>query len=281
MKTFMIFDVDYPGAAFAAGDANLPAPTFTVVNLKNGHAHLIYALESPVCVSKNGGPKPRRYLNAIETAFAFMLGADRRYSGLICKNPFNAHWDTFFSGADYSLSELADYADLSSLSRACHGEGLEPLGRNCDIFDRLRLWSYDAVREYRRAKDAKDAEDMKDAARTGYDAWSEAVKAKAVEYNCQLERPLYPNELKHIVRSVAAWTWKKFTPDGLRDLIARTHTPDVQRARRAKLTEKQNGVKEQGLRLIEQGFSISKIAKALGVSTRTVERWRINNKNIS
>ena len=39
------FDVDRAGAAIDWSDRNAPAPTLTITNPENGHAHLLYALK--------------------------------------------------------------------------------------------------------------------------------------------------------------------------------------------------------------------------------------------
>jgi hypothetical protein len=253
---FLIYDVDRTGAAFAAEEADLPPATFTVVNRENKHAHLIYALNAPVCVSSKGLPGPRGFLEAIRRSYSRCLGADRLYTGLICNNPFSQHWDTMQRNAVYDLSELADYVDLTRREAEAVPE-IDAPGRNCAIFDNLRKWAYQAVRDYWDA---------------GFDTWAREVFIKAAQCNSQMTRPLCQKELIHIVRSVSRWTWREHTPESLDELIARTHTPELQRARRAKRTEKESK-KGQGLALLGQGFSLSKAAKALGVNQSTVARW--------
>ncbi|WP_420912079.1 primase C-terminal domain-containing protein, partial [Acidithiobacillus caldus] len=41
--------------------------------------------------------------------------------------------------------------------------------------------------------------------------------------NGQFQRPLPHSEVKAIAKSFATWTWKQITPQGLRELIERTH----------------------------------------------------------
>ncbi len=48
------FDVDRTGAAIDWSDRNAPAPTLTITNPENGHAHLLYALETPVRTAPDG-----------------------------------------------------------------------------------------------------------------------------------------------------------------------------------------------------------------------------------
>lgn len=49
---WLAFDVDREQAVMDWQDRNAPAPTITCQNPENGHAHLLYALESPVARSK-------------------------------------------------------------------------------------------------------------------------------------------------------------------------------------------------------------------------------------
>jgi hypothetical protein len=260
--SFLIYDIDRQGGAFAADDADLPQATFTVINPANRHAHLIYALENPVCTTENGHERPKKYVCAIEDAYTLRLGADSRYAGLVCKNPCNPFWETLPTGVLYDLSTLADSVELTT--DKAEAIAANAPGRNCGIFDNLREWAYKAVREYWNGE--------------RFDEWFNSVTRTAETMNGKLPRPLDAREVVHIAKSVARWTWREFTPDGLEALISRTHTPELQRARRAKRTEKQDEKRVQGLKLIEQGISISRVARALGVGESTVKRWKADNK---
>lgn len=48
LRFYLPFDIDRVGAAFTYEEANLPAPTLTMINRKNAHAHAAYELECPV-----------------------------------------------------------------------------------------------------------------------------------------------------------------------------------------------------------------------------------------
>ncbi|MCP6133560.1 replication initiation protein, partial [Klebsiella pneumoniae] len=86
------FDVDRTGAAIDWNDRNAPAPTLTITNPDNGHAHLLYALRTSIRTAPDGKMKPLRYAAAVENALRKKLEADAGYSGLICKNPNHSHW---------------------------------------------------------------------------------------------------------------------------------------------------------------------------------------------
>jgi transposase-like protein len=256
MKSFLLFDVDRIGAGLAAEDADLPPPSICVVNPANLHAHILYALIAPVCTTAAALNGPQRYCKAIEWAYRERLGADMGYAGLIVKNPWSAAWWTIENGnAVYQLSALADYVELPrKIPKRENG-----LGRNCTLFDTLRFWAYKAIRDYWKPG--------------GYGSWEEALRTQASSVN-DFSPALPLTEVTQIARSVARWTWRHTTPEGLQEKIEKTHTPELQKARREKRTEKQNAVKEQGIELIKQGKKISEVTEILNVSRETVSRWK-------
>ena len=62
------FDVDRAGAAIDWSDRNAPAPTLTITNPENGHAHLLYALETSIRTAPDGRMKPLKHAAAVENA---------------------------------------------------------------------------------------------------------------------------------------------------------------------------------------------------------------------
>jgi DNA-binding transcriptional regulator YiaG len=268
MKWVVTYDIDRLGAAFAAEDADLPVPTWTVINPQNLHAHLIYRLATPVCVSGNAHLKPQEYLAAISAAYAQRLGADPGYAGLIAKNPWHPYWDTFcVENLAYDLQTLADYVVLPPRYAAKPVENAK--GRNCMLFDSLRHWAYKAIRNYWRPGGAED--------------WHAALAAEAEGLRgvC-LDAAGYaldPREVKHIVKSVWRWTWRTITPDNLADLIQRTHTPDQQRARINKRWFEESK-QEQGMILLKTGLTQKEITKILGVNLKTVKNWSAKAKKL-
>jgi len=111
-SAWLIFDLDYPGAALAWEKANLPVPTIIVKNPANAHAHLFYGLEAPVCSSINARRKPLWYAKAVQFAMRTKLNADPGYAGLMTKNPFHPDWHTQWVPKLYDLGELSEYVTL-------------------------------------------------------------------------------------------------------------------------------------------------------------------------
>jgi hypothetical protein len=256
-QVFVTFDVDREEAGAAWIDAFLPQPTLIVRNPQNGHAHITYMLAHPVATSAIAHFKPQIYLNAIQAAYVQRLGADMRYTGRLTKNPWSTAWSTIENdNLAYELWDLAKWVDLSTPAKAKIVENVE--GRNCTIFDTLRLWAYKAIRDYWH---------------DSFDAWEQAVKIEAAKANIFLDQ-LPPREVSCIARSVAGWTWRHITPKNLAELINQTHTPELQRARINKRWEKESK-RAEGLKLLGEGKTTVEIAKLLDVSQRTVQRWAL------
>lgn len=212
---WLCFDVDRPGAAIDWSDRNAPAPTLTIMNKANGHAHLLYALKTAVRTAPDGKIKPLKYAAAVESALREKLDADVGYSGLICKNPNHANWQiAVWQPELYTLDWLADSLDLKS----ANDKTIIPdygLGRNCTLFDKTRKWAYRAIRQ----------------GWPDYEPWLKACYERASAYNLQFTSPLEENELIGIARSIAKWTSSYFMKEIFDDYIARTHTSELQAAR--------------------------------------------------
>ena len=209
------FDVDRTGAAIDWSDRNAPAPTLTITNPENGHAHLLYALETPVRTAPDGKMKPLRYAAAVENALRKKLEADAGYSGLICKNPNHGHWKiAVWQPELYTLDWLADSLDLNAANdkEIVSDYGL---GRNCTLFDKTRKWAYRAIRQ----------------GWPEFEQWLKACYERASAYNLQFSAPLDEKEIHGIAKSIAKWTFINLTESSFNDFVRVTHTSDVQTLR--------------------------------------------------
>jgi len=198
--------------------ATHPAPTLTITNPENGHAHLLYALETSIRTAPDGKMKPLRYAAAVENALRKKLGADTGYSGLICKNPNHSHWKiAVWQPELYTLDWLADSLDLSAANDkeivADYG-----LGRNCSLFDKTRKWAYRAIRQ----------------GWPEYERWIQACYERACAYNLQFLDPLLDSEVMGIAKSIGKWTFKNLTKQSFESYVDSTHTPEIQAIRGAK-----------------------------------------------
>ena len=252
-KRFITFDLDYDTWAYVAEDFDLPQPIWCVGNTKNGHAHLIYALWHPVYTTSAAHVKPLRYLAAIEAAMTRKLEADPMYSGLISKNPWSSEWLVYQTGNMlYDLAFLAEYLpDLEvKLLKKPVGE-IAGLGRNCFIFEAVRVWSYREVRRYWGTHKCVSS-------------WFDAVERRCAEENANFSEPLYEMEVRCISRSIARWTWQHMSPTGF---------SDWQRRNIARRWDRESR-KSMGLELLSEGLTVVEVAELLGVTERTCYNWK-------
>ncbi|WP_109374408.1 replication initiation protein [Proteus genomosp. 6] len=209
------FDVDRQGAALDWSDRNAPAPTFTIMNPKNGHAHLLYGLETAIRTAPDGRMKPLKYAAAVENALRKKLDADIGYSGLICQNPNHEHWQVNAWQTElYTLDWLADSLDLTSANdkEIITDYGL---GRNCQLFEQTRKWAYRAIRQGWPA----------------YEQWLQACIERTKAYNIRFLTPLDENEVLSVAKSIAKWTYSKFSKASFNEYVIRTHTSEIQKNR--------------------------------------------------
>lgn len=195
---WLVFDVDREGAAIDWSDRNAPAPNITVKNPVNGHAHLLYALNIAVRTAPDASVKALKYAAAVERSLCEKICADVNYSGLICKNPFHLEWQVMeWREEAYTLDELADYLDLGASARRSIDKHYG-MGRNCHLFEMTRKWAYRAIRQGWPA----------------FSQWLDAVIQRVEMYNASLPVPLSPPECRAIGKSIAKYTYRKFSPEG-------------------------------------------------------------------
>ncbi|MNL49273.1 hypothetical protein D3C87_1721950 [compost metagenome] len=131
------------------------------------------------------------------------------------------------------------------------------LGRNCYLFEVLRTFAYNAVRQFWRPG--------------GYEAFLNHTLMEADSINSTFVRspgPLSLSEVRAIARSVAKWVWKRFTPG---DFVA------IQRARGiasgAARREASRELRDRAIVRAARGLSTRQIAAELCVNQSTVVRW--------
>lgn len=208
-RLWSVFDVDRSGAAYAWDDADLPHPTWTAINPENGHAHIAWGWRVPVRVEgDDASTKALRYLAAIEGCISERLGADAGYRGVTTKNPLHPQWIVDHPGRLllYELNDLAEWLpELPAYRPPRRTQEQAGLGRNVDLFDKLRKWAGRAIRDYWNSGER------------GRDDWQEKCKARALTLNAEFHAQLPWPEVRHIAKSVARWTWKRVTPEGFRE----------------------------------------------------------------
>jgi len=277
--TALRFDIDTEGGGAAWIEAELPAPNLVVINPSNGHAHLIYLLGAWVRTDFGDSRRLKvvRYAAAIERAYTAALGADPAYTGRFQHNPLSDAYVTRIGrDAPYSLDELARYVDLNE--PALKKNPPTGIGRNVEIFDRLRRWAYVAVADWRIGT---------------YEAWCGVVADRggqiAATIGAESPRgPLKATEVGHIVKSVARWVWERYgadVPPLLREArvaAQREREKSRQAAReaaraRSRMTREEYVAPAQQRRvqareMRAQGLPAREIAHVLTISVREVYR---------
>lgn len=257
---WLIFDVDRNDAAFRWDDVTLPPPTVTAINPENGHAHLMYAVETPVfCYGEH--THPLRYAAAIQHAYTIRLGADQGYAGLIAKNPLHEQWHVLWHPlAIYELGQLAEYVDLAAYKphKDTQATGL---GRNCALFDSLRQHAYKWIKDFKHTGDAG--------------AWFTFLLGQAEKMN-QFTAPLPHSEVKAIAKSVSKWTWSKMdiSASNAKFSTLQAHRGKLGNAKSQQVRKASAENKAASARLMSaSGMSQRQIAKALKVSPASVNTF--------
>ena len=213
----IVFDIDSDTAAIAWQDANIPKPNFITQNPANGHAHLFYALSSPVCITENARRKPQKLLKGVIEGLTERLGADPCYTGKITKNPLNPRWRTFWNEQPrFELNYLCEFIDTNKRVKKEVRKSIVAEGRNTALFDTLRFYAYSIIFKYQKNDD--------------FCGFMSALQEEAENINDSFEDQLGFKEINHTIRSISSWVWGTFDSDTF---------SDIQKARREKRTIKQ------------------------------------------
>lgn len=194
----IVFDLDIATAGIAWSEAGIPKPNVIMQNPANGHAHILYALSSPVCITERAHKKPIGLVKGITEGLTARLGADPCYTGKITKNPLNPAWRVFWGNVGaYDLSYLREFVDEKKrLARTPFVRSNESTGRNTALFDNLRYYAYSIVFKYQKNED--------------FNGFYNAVEEEAAIINSEFTEPLPLKEVKHTIKSIVDWTFDNF-----------------------------------------------------------------------
>lgn len=286
---WLVIDIDHPVISDPVSpvmakifNGDVPLPNFLVVNQETGTAHVFYALSRPVPRHDHDHIRAHRYLAAIEAALIREFGADAGYCNLVAKNPFHEHWRRIdLRPEPYTLHELEDYLDLKGPSKAeqlaAQIKEAEEQGerRNCRLFDRLRYHAYPLAKIYQ-----EDAT---------FEQWESYLDRAAHTLN-DFRNPIDYMELKHIVRSVAKWTFYKYSgtlsPEAfsslqaMRGRISAKSRAAAAEAKGSSISEQMKAVSHSRKvddelvavvhKLKAEGVKIAEISRRLGLSRPTI-----------
>lgn len=244
---WLVFDIDHQDSGMLWDQTNMAAPNISVMNPENGHCHYFYNLETPVRTALEANIKPIRYAASIQTAMRKKLMADAGFSGTISKNPLNPHWKTkVWRDEPYSLDELSDYVKLEKPVTKKEQLDNYGLGRNCNLFEDLRNWSYKEIRmNY-----------------PNYAGFYESCFSYALNLNLELASPLNINEIKNISKSVSKWTYTHFDNEIFSDIQS------------ARGSLKGKAKRDMGIQMLTNGCTSMEIIATLNVTDRTIRNWK-------
>lgn len=206
---YLVFDLDYHSAPIAAQERDLPMPTLTVISPDSNHAHLLYELLDPIPRKAN---KPtRELLKDVLYVYGEMLCADRTITTQkqLIKNALSSQWEVIKGNTPYSLTELAEskppgfVMDRTYTPRTNVALGelpfestLNPMSRNCSLFDNARFYAYAMARQHNTQESLYDA-----------------ILSRVIELNDSQIPKYFPvkikyrSELKSIAKSISGWTF--------------------------------------------------------------------------
>lgn len=246
----------------------LPEPSWLAMG-PTGRAHVGYVLATPVCKTENAKPGPIRYADSIYKALiaafrAAGMNADCGYGRLICKNPLYPGWHSMGSGKQYELGELAGFVKQHLNSVQLPPQGAKATatagkpgaqsapGRNCALFDTLRVHAY---------------------SRASLDSAALAAELEQLAATANT-RGLPAREVRATIKSIV-----KFVHEKMHKTSAEFSQRQAESGRRGGLASgasRYNATAEkrtQALALSAQGNSIRAIAQALETPKSTVQRW--------
>jgi len=199
---FLAYDLDRETARFDWEDnPHIPPPNILILNPNNGHAHYLYALEKPVHKYEGASEKALRYLASVDVAMTETLKADPGFAKLLCKNPLSDRWIVIYPRQEvYDLDELASWVDLEKYQDRRKRLPAVGYGRNCTLFETLRIWAY---RERRRGKPYLSEE-----------LFHLCVLGYAHTINADFDTPLPHSEVRSTAKSVSRWTWRRLSAEG-------------------------------------------------------------------
>ncbi|HEG3605629.1 TPA: replication initiation protein, partial [Klebsiella pneumoniae] len=138
----LVFDVDHEYGAIAWDLVGLPKPNIIIQNTNNGHAHLLYALKSPVLKTDAAKIKPLKFAAYVQAGLTERLKADKAYADILMRNPLNKNESRTICNdiPEYGLDYLSDFVreDFSTQNKKKNRSDIYGLGRNVNLFEDLR-----------------------------------------------------------------------------------------------------------------------------------------------
>ena len=158
LHSLLVTDIDHYDAVIRAlWDTKHFRPNIITENPRNGHAHAIWVLLHPFPTTDYARRRPVYQAATITEGLRRYTDADAGYSGLITKNPLHEHWHTLYLHKHrFTFAELvAGLRGVDSYpergwrtSKRLARTDYAGLGRNCFVFETVRIWAYPEVHHH-------------------------------------------------------------------------------------------------------------------------------------
>lgn len=246
ISNLLVVDIDHQDALLRAlWEREGWRPNAVVENPDNGHAHAVWALETPFARTEYARRKPLSYATAVVEGLRRSVDGDKGYSGLITKNPEHIAWDSHWVNDQlYSLDELAFWLSETGFLppkswKQTRRKKPVGLGRNCALFESARTWAYREVRHHWGDPDGL----------------GRSIQATAQAMNQELfNEPLPISEVDQIARSIHRWiiTKSRMWADG--QAVYEATFTTIQSARGRKGGKKSGEARNQSMkqRILEE-----------------------------
>jgi hypothetical protein len=279
MVSWLIFDLDHRNWLIWE-ETGLPAPNLIVRNRETDHSHIFYAI-SPVCTTEKARGRPISFMKSVYQAMAVRLNADTAFhSGPVAKTPGHPWWETNeIHDHEYSLGELAEYLELGVSPWWGRGREIElddvSHSRHCTLFEVLRRYAYSIVDHERRHGSL-----------SSFSRLLEAFAHNKNNFTAQgFEENLSLSSIRSTVKSVARWTWERYTGAschrGVMQLdsdlpLAERQSLAAQRTHKVRSRATESKIRGACRQLLDRGERITQIAVAAitGLSRQTVAQYK-------
>ncbi len=246
----------------------LPPPTWIAITPESGRHHVVWWLETPVFRGTGARMEPLRFLARVVEAVTYEMGGDVGYAGALTKNPWHSRWHVIVPGGQpVTLGQMLAAVACAPGHVGRKHDTRVGIGRNIELFDRLRFWAYEHRARYVDRR-----------------AWSLAVAGQAAAINQAFPVPLKPYEVGSTVKSVANWVWSRYRVGSTKmrvtmDLDEAMPLADKQAAAGVWAAEKRRSATDKAIddavaTLRAQGKPVTQaaLAEASGKSLRTIKR---------
>ena len=238
-------------------------PNFVIYNPKTCNHQAFWMLATPVHCQNKKSPA-YRYLRAVESGFDFKYGCDSDFQREIHRNPL-------FHGSDvdwlhterHTLKQLASVVDLNVNIPQIYKNAYDASeGRNCTLFDELRLWAYKQIKTL----SARD-----------FEAFTGQLITRANRLN-QFLIPLPDSEIRSIARSISRFCIERIddhstfsATQARRGAVGGKVSKGGGRPTKSKLSKEE--LYKEVLRMKKEGDSNRTIGENLSISASTVSKY--------